>query len=146
MPKESPPIAIASGQDEMVTLAVKNGWTCMTGLIENAEMMRKRFAQFASISKSLGKPTRRNKLTVSRYVHVGESVASARSEIRECVGVGVGVGARAGTRWHVRSRDELEGQGVGHRVGCGVRKQHFGAEKREQRRLARSLVPVEAAE
>lgn len=76
------PIAIASGQDEMVTLAVKNGWTCMTGLIENAEAMRKRFAQFASISKSLGKPTRRNKLTVSRYVHVGESIGSARNEIR----------------------------------------------------------------
>jgi alkanesulfonate monooxygenase SsuD/methylene tetrahydromethanopterin reductase-like flavin-dependent oxidoreductase (luciferase family) len=79
------PIAIASGQDEMVTLAVRNGWTCMTGLIENAEAMRKRFAQFSNISKAQGKPVRRNKLTVSRYVHVGESIATARSEIKSDV-------------------------------------------------------------
>lgn len=80
--QQSMPIAIASGQDEMVTLAVRNGWTCMTGLIENADAMRKRFAQFGNISKAQGKPVRRNKLTVSRYVHVGESIASARNEIR----------------------------------------------------------------
>lgn len=76
------PISIASGQDEMVTLAVNNGWKCMTGLIENVETMRKRFAQFEAISNKEGQPVRRNNLTVSRYVHVGESIQSGRAEIK----------------------------------------------------------------
>jgi alkanesulfonate monooxygenase SsuD/methylene tetrahydromethanopterin reductase-like flavin-dependent oxidoreductase (luciferase family) len=85
-----PDVAIASGQREMVELAVQHGWSLMTGLIENLPTMTARFAQFDEVSRAAGKEPDRSKLTVSRYIHVGDSVKNARNEIRKDVEFALG--------------------------------------------------------
>lgn len=88
--QQNVPIAIASGQKEMVELAVQHGWSLMTGLIENLPTMTARFKQFDDISMAAGKQPDRSKLTVSRYIHVGDSVKTARNEIRKDVEFALG--------------------------------------------------------
>ncbi len=77
-----PALAVATGQDAMVKRAGESGWTLMVGQFDTAPTLGARTQAYVAAAKAARQKPDRNKITLSRQIHVSDSIAKARAEIR----------------------------------------------------------------
>jgi alkanesulfonate monooxygenase SsuD/methylene tetrahydromethanopterin reductase-like flavin-dependent oxidoreductase (luciferase family) len=77
-----PPMAVATSNDEMVTLAGERGWTLMIGQFDAPDAIGARADHYLAAAAAAGRVPDRNRITVARHIHVAESVGTARDDLR----------------------------------------------------------------
>jgi limonene 1,2-monooxygenase len=77
-----PPVAVATGQKAVVTMAAERGWTTVISQFDTAESIRKRADSYVAAAQAAGRGAAGDKVTVARHLHLSDSVARARDEMR----------------------------------------------------------------
>ena len=75
-----PPIAVASGQPDLIRMAAERGWTVLISQFDPPEAIAARAAAYLAAAGGLAAD--RSRLTVARHVHVGGTVRTARQAVR----------------------------------------------------------------
>jgi alkanesulfonate monooxygenase SsuD/methylene tetrahydromethanopterin reductase-like flavin-dependent oxidoreductase (luciferase family) len=78
-----PPIAVATGQAAVTAMAAERGWTTVISQFDTADSIRRRADIYVAAAKAAGRGVAADKVTVARHLHVSDTVAQARDEMRE---------------------------------------------------------------